>query len=185
MEILIFLVLFVVSVVLLLITAIKHFLLRKEHREIIENVKKVDFVKRINKYVKILLIIYLVFFISMYALIVINEFWSSQNNINDSDELYLSKALQDTIKYTNTDNRHIYESLITTVQLFILIYVPTRVIANIILIRKLSKNDTLNENEKSIFKKYLIDKIIFNLCIGFIIFFIVVMIKIILSWAGC
>ena len=57
MEILIFLVLFIVSVVLLLITAIKHFLLRKEHREIIENVKKLDFAKRINKYVKILLII--------------------------------------------------------------------------------------------------------------------------------
>ena len=182
MEILIFLVLFIVSVVLLLITAIKHFLLRKEHREIIENVKKIDFVKRINKYVKILLIIYLVFFISIYAFIVINEYIFRFKVANDSNTISIPalKAAFDVY----TDNNYIYYPFFTVVQLFILIYVPTRVIANIILIRKLSKNSTLNENEKSIFKKYLIDKIVFNLCIGIIIFFVVTMIRFILSWAG-
>ena len=174
----------IVSIVVIIITIVNHVLLKKENKDIIEKAKKLDFVKHINKYVRILLIIYLVFFIGIYALNVINEFWSSKNSINDSNELDLPPALQDVINYTNTDDRYIYESLITVVQLFILIYVPTRVIANIILIRKLSKNSTLNENEKSIFKKYLIDKIVFNLCIGIIIFFVVTMIRFILSWAG-
>ena len=175
----------IVSAVVIIITIVNHVLLKKENKDIIEKAKKLDFVKRINKYVKILLIVYLVFFIGIYALNVINEMYIRQNDINDSNELEdLPPALQDVINYTNTDDRYIYESLITVIQLFILIYVPTRVIANIILIRKLSKNDTLNKDEKSIFKKYLIDKIIFNLCIGIIIFFVVTMIRFILSWAG-
>ena len=182
MEILIFLVLFIVSVVLLLITAIKHFLLRKEHREIIENVKKLDFAKRINKYVKILLIIYLVFFISMYALIVINEYIFRFKVANDSNTISIQalKAAFDVY----TDNNYIYYPFFTVVQLFILIYVPTRVIANIILIIKLSSNKNLNESEKGVIKKYYTYKMIINICLGFIIFGVVSMMRFISSWAG-
>ena len=174
----------IVSVVVIIITIVNHVLLKKENKDIIEKAKKLDFVKHINKYVRILLIIYLVFFIGIYALNVINEFWSSKNNINDSNELDLPPALQDVINYTNTDDRYIYESLITVVQLFILIYVPTRVIANIILIIKLSSNEILNENEKGIIKKYYTYKMIINICLGFIIFGVVSMMRFISSWAG-
>ena len=174
----------IVSVVVIIITIVNHVLLKKENKDIIEKAKKLDFVKHINKYVRILLIIYLVFFIGIYALNVINEFWSSKNSINDSNELDLPPALQDVINYTNTDDRYIYESLITVVQLFILIYVPTRVIANIILIIKLSSNEILNENEKGIIKKYYTYKMIINICLGFIIFGVVSMMRFISSWAG-
>ena len=174
----------IVSAVVIIITIVNHVLLKKENKDIIEKAKKLDFVKHINKYVRILLIIYLVFFIGIYALNVINEFWSSKNSINDSNELDLPPALQDVINYTNTDDRYIYESLITVVQLFILIYVPTRVIANIILIIKLSSNEILNENEKGIIKKYYTYKMIINICLGFIIFGAVSMIRFISSWAG-
>ena len=174
----------IVSIVVIIITIVNHVLLKKENKDIIEKAKKLDFVKHINKYVRILLIIYLVFFIGIYALNVINEFWSSKNSINDSNELDLPPALQDVINYTNTDDRYIYESLITVVQLFILIYVPTRVIANIILIIKLSSNEILNENEKGIIKKYYTYKMIINICLGFIIFGAVSMIRFISSWAG-
>ena len=174
----------IVSIVVIIITIVNHVLLKKENKDIIEKAKKLDFVKHINKYVRILLIIYLVFFIGIYALNVINEFWSSKNSINDSNELDLPPALQDVINYTNTDDRYIYESLITVIQFFILIYVPTRVIANIILIIKLSSNKNLNENEKSIIKKYYTYKMIINICLGFIIFGVVTMIRFILSWAG-
>ena len=174
----------IVSIVVVIITIVNHVLLKKENKDIIEKAKKLDFVKHINKYVRILLIIYLVFFIGIYALNVINEFWSSKNNINDSNELDLPPALQDVINYTNTDDRYIYESLITVVQLFILIYVPTRVIANIILIIKLSSNEILNENEKGIIKKYYTYKMIINICLGFIIFGVVSMMRFISSWAG-
>ena len=174
----------IVSIVVIIITIVNHVLLKKENKDIIEKAKKLDFVKHINKYVRILLIIYLVFFIGIYALNVINEFWSSKNSINDSNELDLPPALQDVINYTNTDDRYIYESLITVVQLFILIYVPTRVIANIILIIKLSSNKNLNENEKSIIKKYYTYKMIINICLGFIIFGVVSMMRFISSWAG-
>ena len=174
----------IVSIVVVIITIVNHVLLKKENKDIIEKAKKLDFVKRINKYVRILLIIYLVFFIGIYALNVINEFWSSKNSINDSNELDLPPALQDVINYTNTDDRYIYESLITVVQLFILIYVPTRVIANIILIIKLSSNEILNENEKGIIKKYYTYKMIINICLGFIIFGVVSMMRFISSWAG-
>lgn len=184
MEILILFALFIISVILLLITVIKHFLLRKKYRKITENVKKLDFVKRINKYVKILLIIYLVFFIGIYAFIVVDEYIFRFNDVNDSNTISIS-ALKAAFEVYTDNNSYIYNSFFTIVQLFILIYVPTRVIANIILIKKLSKNNTLNENEKSIFKKYLINKIIFNLCIGIIIFFIIVMLNIILSWSCC
>ena len=174
----------IVSAVVIIITIVNHVLLKKENKDIIEKAKKLDFVKHINKYVRILLIIYLVFFIGIYALNVINEFWSSKNSINDSNELDLPPALQDVINYTNTDDRYIYESLITVVQLFILIYVPTRVIANIILIIKLSSNEILNENEKGIIKKYYTYKMIINICLGFIIFGVVSMMRFISSWAG-
>lgn len=174
----------IVSIVVVIITIVNHVLLKKENKDIIEKAKKLDFVKHINKYVRILLIIYLVFFIGIYALNVINEFWSSKNSINDSNELDLPPALQDVINYTNTDDRYIYESLITVVQLFILIYVPTRVIANIILIIKLSSNEILNENEKGIIKKYYTYKMIINICLGFIIFGVVSMMRFISSWAG-
>ena len=174
----------IVSIVVVIITIVNHVLLKKENKDIIEKAKKLDFVKHINKYVRILLIIYLVFFIGIYALNVINEFWSSKNSINDSNELDLPPALQDVINYTNTDDRYIYESLITVVQLFILIYVPTRVIANIILIIKLSSNEILNENEKGIIKKYYTYKMIINICLGFIIFGAVSMMRFISSWAG-
>ena len=174
----------IVSIVVVIITIVNHVLLKKENKDIIEKAKKLDLVKRINKYVKILLIVYLVFFIGIYALNVINEFWSSKNSINDSSELDFPPALQDTINYTNTDDRYIYESLITVVQLFILIYVPTRVIANIILIIKLSSNEILNENEKGIIKKYYTYKMIINICLGFIIFGVVSMMRFISSWAG-
>ncbi len=174
----------IVSIVVIIITIVNHVLLKKENKDIIEKAKKLDFVKHINKYVRILLIIYLVFFIGIYALNVINEFWSSKNSINDSNELDLPPALQDVINYTNTDDRYIYESLITVVQLFILIYVPTRVIANIILIIKLSSNEILNENEKGIIKKYYTYKMIINICLGFIIFGVVSMMRFISSWAG-
>lgn len=174
----------IVSIVVIIITIVNHVLLKKENKDIIEKAKKLDFVKHINKYVRILLIIYLVFFIGIYALNVINEFWSSKNSINDSNELDLPPALQDVINYTNTDDRYIYESLITVVQLFILIYVPTRVIANIILIIKLSSNEILNENEKGIIKKYYTYKMIINICLGFIIFGVVSIMRFISSWAG-
>ena len=154
----------IVSAVVIIITIVNHVLLKKENKDIIEKAKKLDFVKRINKYVKILLIVYLVFFIGIYALNVINEMYIRQNDINDSNELEdLPPALQDVINYTNTDDRYIYESLITVIQFFILIYVPTRVIANIILIIKLSSNKNLNENEKSIIKKYYTYKMIINI----------------------
>ena len=175
----------IVSAVVIIITIVNHVLLKKENKDIIEKAKKLDFVKRINKYVKILLIVYLVFFIGIYALNVINEMYIRQNDINDSNELEdLPPALQDVINYTNTDDRYIYESLITVVQLFILIYVPTRVIANIILIIKLSSNEILNENEKGIIKKYYTYKMIINICLGFIIFGVVSMMRFISSWAG-
>ena len=174
----------IVSIVVIIITIVNHVLLKKENKDIIEKAKKLDLVKRINKYVKILLIVYLVFFIGIYALNVINEMYIRQNDINDSNELDLPPALQDVINYTNTDDRYIYESLITVVQLFILIYVPTRVIANIILIIKLSSNEILNENEKGIIKKYYTYKMIINICLGFIIFGAVSMIRFISSWAG-
>ena len=174
----------IVSAVVIIITIVNHVLLKKENKDIIEKAKKLDFVKHINKYVRILLIIYLVFFIGIYALNVINEFWSSKNSINDSNELDLPPALQDVINYTNTDDRYIYESLITVIQFFILIYVPTRVIANIILIIKLSSNKNLNENEKGIIKKYYTYKMIINICLGFIIFGAVSMMRFISSWAG-
>ena len=174
----------IVSIVVIIITIVNHVLLKKENKDIIEKAKKLDFVKHINKYVRILLVIYLVFFIDIYALNVINEFWSSKNSINDSNELDLPPALQDVINYTNTDDRYIYESLITVVQLFILIYVPTRVIANIILIIKLSSNKNLNENEKGVIKKYYTYKMIINICLGFIIFGVVSMMRFISSWAG-
>ena len=87
------------------------------------------------------------------------------------------------VPYIN-DNSYIYKRLITAVQFFILIYVPTRVVENIILIRKLSSNKNLNENEKGIIKKYYIYKMIINICLGFIIFGAVSMIRFILSWAG-
>ena len=174
----------IVSIVVVIITIVNNVLLKKENKDIIEKAKKLDLVKRINKYVKILLIVYLVFFIGIYALNVINEMYIRQNDINDSNELDLPPALQDVINYTNTDDRYIYESLITVVQLFILIYVPTRVIANIILIIKLSSNKNLNENEKSIIKKYYTYKMIINICLGFIIFGAVSMMRFISSWAG-
>ena len=175
----------IVSAVVIIITIVNHVLLKKENKDIIEKAKKLDFVKRINKYVKILLIVYLVFFIGIYALNVINEMYIRQNDINDSNELEdLPPALQDVINYTNTDDRYIYESLITVIQFFILIYVPTRVIANIILIIKLSSNKNLNENEKSIIKKYYTYKMIINICLGFIIFGVVSMMRFISSWAG-
>ena len=175
----------IVSIVVIIITIVNHVLLKKENKDIIEKAKKLDFVKRINKYVKILLIVYLVFFIGIYALNVINEMYIRQNDINDSNELEdLPPALQDVINYTNTDDRYIYESLITVIQFFILIYVPTRVIANIILILKLSRNKNLNENEKSIIKKYYTYKMIINICLGFIIFGVVSMMRFISSWAG-
>ena len=50
----------IVSVVVIIITIVNHVLLKKENKDIIEKAKKLDFVKRINKYVKILLIIFLV-----------------------------------------------------------------------------------------------------------------------------
>ena len=184
MQILILFVLFIVSAVVIIITIVNHVLLKKENKDIIEKAKKLDFVKRINKYVKILLIVYLVFFIGIYALNVINEMYIRQNDINDSNELDLPPALQDVINYTNTDDRYIYESLITVIQFFILIYVPTRVIANIILIIKLSSNEILNENEKGIIKKYYTYKMIINICLGFIIFGVVSMMRFISSWAG-
>ena len=175
----------IVSAVVIIITIVNHVLLKKENKDIIEKAKKLDFVKRINKYVKILLIVYLVFFIGIYALNVINEMYIRQNDINDSNELEdLPPALQDVINYTNTDDRYIYESLITVTQFFILIYVPTRVIANIILIIKLSSNEILNENEKGIIKKYYTYKMIINICLGFIIFGVVSMMRFISSWAG-
>ena len=175
----------IVSAVVIIITIVNHVLLKKENKDIIEKAKKLDFVKRINKYVKILLIVYLVFFIGIYALNVINEMYIRQNDINDSNELEdLPPALQDVINYTNTDDRYIYESLITVIQFFILIYVPTRVIANIILIIKLSSNEILNENEKGIIKKYYTYKMIINICLGFIIFGVVSMMRFISSWAG-
>ena len=52
----------IVSAVVIIITIVNHVLLKKENKDIIEKAKKLDFVKRINKYVKILLIVYLVFF---------------------------------------------------------------------------------------------------------------------------
>ena len=174
----------IVSIVVIIITIVNHVLLKKENKDIIEKAKKLDLVKRINKYVKILLIVYLVFFIGIYALNVINEMYIRQNDINDSNELDLPPALQDVINYTNTDDRYIYESLITVIQFFILIYVPTRVIANIILIIKLSSNEILNENEKGIIKKYYTYKMIINICLGFIIFGVVSMMRFISSWAG-
>ena len=175
----------IVSAVVIIITIVNHVLLKKENKDIIEKAKKLDFVKRINNYVKIQLIVYLVFFIGIYALNVINEMYIRQNDINDNNELEdLPPALQDVINYTNTDDRYIYESLITVVQLFILIYVPTRVIANIILIIKLSSNEILNENERGIIKKYYTYKMIINICLGFIIFGAVSMMRFISSWAG-
>ena len=79
----------IVSIVVVIITIVNHVLLKKENKDIIEKAKKLDLVKRINKYVKILLIVYLVFFIGIYALNVINEMYIRQNDINDSNELDL------------------------------------------------------------------------------------------------
>ena len=171
----------IVSVVVIIITIVNHVLLKKENKDIIEKAKKLDFVKRINKYVKILLIIFLVFLLLIVAYITINEYYSRYTSSLNENDILVNDVLM--VPYIN-DNSYIYKRLITVVQFFILIYVPTRVVENIILIRKLSSNKNLNENEKGIIKKYYIYKMIINICLGFIIFGAVSMIRFILSWAG-
>ena len=47
----------IVSIVVVIITIVNNVLLKKENKDIIEKAKKLDLVKRINKYVKILLIV--------------------------------------------------------------------------------------------------------------------------------
>ena len=171
----------IVSFVVIIITIVMYFLLKKENKDIIEKAKKLDFVKRINKYTRILLIIFLVFLLFIAAYNIIYEYYSSYSStLNESDILYGDIHMS---PYT-PDISFLYGSIITEIQLFIVVYVPTRVIASIILLKKTSNNKDLNENEKGIIKKYYTYKMIINICLGFIIFGAVSMIRFILSWAG-